>query len=92
MGILPLEFEPGTTRKTLGLTGEECFDLLGFDDGLKHEMTVTARIHRPGGNQEDIKLLCRVDSRREAKWVEHGDILPRVARALFYGGNAQATC
>jgi aconitate hydratase len=83
MGVLPLQFPPGMTRRTLGLNGSETIDLVGLSGGLTPKMPVTAVIRRAGGEAAvTVPLLCRVDTRREAEWVHHGGILPYVLRSL----------
>ena len=83
MGVLPLQFPPGTTRQTLELTGAERIDLVGLGAGAMPGVTVIAKFHRPNGSVVEVRLLCRVDTAREAEWVRHGGILPSVARSLF---------
>jgi aconitate hydratase len=83
MGVLPLQFPPGTTRSTLGLDGGETVDLVGLSGGLTPKIPVTAVIRRAGEEAAvTVPLLCRVDTRREAEWVRHGGILPYVLRSL----------
>jgi aconitate hydratase len=81
MGVVPLTFKPGTTRKTLGLTGEETFDILGIAS-LEPRAEVTLVIHRPGGGEERVPLLCRVDTQEELTYCQHGGILPYVLRLM----------
>jgi aconitate hydratase len=75
MGVLPLQFPPGTDRKTLGLDGSERFDVLGISAGLTPRMTVTLRITRGDGSTQEVPLLCRVDTLREVEWIRHGGVL-----------------
>jgi len=86
MGVLPLQFPEGVDRKTLGLTGEETFDIEGFAGGITPRMTVTCRIHRPDGSSEEVPLLCRIDTADEVEYYRHGGILHYVLRRL----NAEA--
>ena len=83
MGVLPLEFTGGQTRETLGLTGEEIFDIEGVAAGLTPGMTVTCRIHRPDGSKEEIELRCRIDTADEVDYVKNGGILHYVLRNLL---------
>ena len=83
MGVLPLEFTGGVTRETLGLTGEELFDIEGVAAGLTPGMTVTCRIHRPDGSKEEIELRCRIDTADEVDYVKNGGILHYVLRNLL---------
>lgn len=83
MGVLPLQFMAGTTRQTLGITGEETFSLTGLSVGLKPGMTVMLRISREGGAADQmVPLLCRVDTQDEVDYLMHGGILPYVLRSL----------
>jgi len=86
MGVLPLQFPEGVDRKTLGLTGEETFDIEGFAGGITPRMTITCRIHRPDGSSEEVPLLCRIDTADEVEYYRHGGILHYVLRRL----NAEA--
>ena len=82
MGVLPLQFPPGTTRKTLGLTGAETFDIRDIAAALRPGGMVQVILHRPNGQSETISLVSRVDTKREAEWVCHGGILPYVLNQL----------
>jgi aconitate hydratase len=82
MGVLPLQFPAGMTRKTLALTGAESFDVPDITAALKPGETVPVILHRPGGETETIQLLSRVDTKREAEWVVNGGILPYVLNQL----------
>jgi len=82
MGVLPLQFKDGATRQSLGLTGEETFDIVGIADGLKPRGDVACRIHRPDGATEEIALLCRIDTADELEYFRHGGILHYVLRGL----------
>ncbi|HLI12168.1 MAG TPA: aconitate hydratase AcnA [Alphaproteobacteria bacterium] len=82
MGVMPLQFQDGTTRKTLKLDGSERFDILGIAQGLKPRSQLTCRIHRGDGAVEEIKLLCRIDTLDELEYYRHGGILHFVLRNL----------
>ena len=86
MGILPLVFTGGATRKSLGLTGHEVLDLKGLENGITPGMTVQLTIHRADGNQDVIDLLCRVDTREEVLYMQNGGILPYVLEELARAG------
>jgi len=83
MGILPLEFPSGITRKTLALTGAEIIDINGLSDTMKPRMTIKTFIHYPNGTQKTIDLLCRIDTLNEAEYYRHGGILQYVLRCLM---------
>ena len=82
MGVLPLEFKDGQTRKTLKLDGSEIFDITGIKDGIDPRMDVQCRITRKDGSTEDIALLCRIDTADEVEYYRHGGILQYVLRNL----------
>ncbi len=82
MGVLPLQFKAGTTRRSLGLTGQEIFDVAGLTAGIKPGMDLTLRIRRPDGTQNDVPVVCRIDTVDEVEYFRHGGILPYVLRAL----------
>jgi aconitate hydratase len=82
MGVLPLEFEPGTTRQTLRLDGSERFDVLGIVRGITPGMPVRVRIRRADASQQEIQMRCRIDTAEEVEYYRHGGILPFVLRRL----------
>jgi aconitate hydratase len=82
MGILPLQFSEGVTRKTLGLDGSEVLDLTGMETGLRPRMTVNLTIHRADGKKETVDLLCRIDTEDEVHYYLSGGILHYVLKRL----------
>jgi aconitate hydratase len=82
MGVLPLQFPPGTTRQTLALAGDETFDIADVDAALVPGGSVSLRVRRASGATETLTLVSRVDTRREAEWLRHGGILPYVLEEL----------
>nr|MBA2814485.1 Aconitate hydratase [Candidatus Pantoea persica] len=72
MGILPLEFAPGVTRKTLGLTGEELFDVDNLSQ-LQLGCTVKVTMTRPDGTQEVLETRCRIDTGNELSYYHCND-------------------
>ena len=82
MGVLPLQFKDGMTRKTLALDGSETFDITGVAAGIKPRMDVACRITRKDGSTQDVTLLCRIDTLDEVEYYRHGGILPYVLRNL----------
>jgi len=83
MGVLPLAFEEGVTRATLGLDGSETFDITGLAGGVKPGMTVACRIARAGAAAQSVTLRCRIDTLDEAEYYRHGGILHYVLRNLM---------
>ena len=80
MGVLPLQFKDGASRKTLGLDGTETFDITGLENGVTPGMDVACRISRADGTTEDITLLCRLDTQVEVDYFTHGGMLHYVLR------------
>ena len=67
MGVLPLQFQPGTTRATLQLDATDTFDLTGLSGGIQPGMTVTLTVHRADGTTTAVPLLCRIDTLDEVE-------------------------
>jgi aconitate hydratase len=82
MGVLPLVFKDGVTRKSLNLDGSEVFDIAGVEAGIKPLMDVSCTITRASGKSETIKLLCRIDTAEEVEYYKNGGILHYVLRSL----------
>ncbi len=82
MGVLPLQFKDGLTRKDLALTGAELFDIAGLSSGLKPGMDIVCRIRRAEGKIDKVTLVCRIDTLDEIEYFRHGGILPYVLRNL----------
>lgn len=83
MGVLPLQFKPGSGRSELGLTGEEIIDVLlpgGVDETPKQDVTVV--IHRPDGSSESIEVESRLDTENEIEYFRAGGILQYVLNNL----------
>lgn len=83
MGVLPLQFQEGTTRKTLGLTGAEKLDILGLQGQIKPKMEVELVIHRYDGSQERLPLQACINTKDEVDYYQQGGILPHVVRKLL---------
>jgi aconitate hydratase len=83
MGILPLEFAPGTDRTSLGLTGEEIFEISRLPERIvpRSRVTVTAA-HAATGTPTSFEAIVRIDTPDEAEYYRHGGILQYVLRQL----------
>jgi aconitate hydratase len=81
MGVLPLQFKEGATRKTLGLTGGETFDVTGVA-GFKPGGDVTLTIHREDGGKEEVQVTVRIDTLDELEYYKNGGILHYVLRNM----------
>jgi aconitate hydratase len=76
MGILPLQFLPGESRESLGLSGREEFSITGIENGDAREVTV----HADG---TEFRATVRLDTPREREYLRHGGILRYVLRRLL---------
>ncbi len=83
MGVLPLQFKDGDSRKSLELDGSEVFDLTGISGGLSPRVDVTCQITRADGKSVTIELLCRIDTLDEVEYYRNGGILQYVLRNLM---------
>jgi len=86
MGVLPLQFKDGTGVGSLQLDGAEQFDVLGLGDDLKAQQELTLRIIRADGADEEVPVLCRIDTDIEVEYYRHGGILSYVLRQLVARG------
>ena len=82
MGILPLQYPQGTTRESLGLTGEETFAIEGVAATLEPGMTVEVTATGESGEPKTFDALVRIDTPDEADYYRHGGILRYVLRQL----------
>jgi aconitate hydratase len=85
MGVLPLCFKNGDSRKSLNLTGEETVDIVGIAAGLSPGMDVTARFTTTDGATREVPLLCRIDTEDEVDYYRNSGILHYVLRNLAAG-------
>ncbi|WP_457439291.1 Fe/S-dependent 2-methylisocitrate dehydratase AcnD [Pseudomonas sp. TE3786] len=77
MGVLPLEFKPGTNRLTLGLDGTELYDVVGE---RTPRATLTLVITRKNGERLEVPMTCRLDTAEEVSVYEAGGVLQRFAQ------------
>jgi len=77
MGVLPLEFKPGTDRNTLGIDGTESYDVIG---DLAPRTELILAIHRRNGQRVDVPVTCRLDSDEEVSIYQAGGVLQRFAQ------------
>ncbi len=82
MGVIPFEFTGGDNRKSLGLKGDETFDITGLEGDLKPLSEVPCKITYADGSVKDITLKCRIDTAIEIEYVENGGVLHYVLRDL----------
>ena len=81
MGVIPFEFTGGDTRKSLGLKGDETFDIAGLAN-VKPLQEVQATITFGDGTAKDVTLKCRIDTEVEIEYIKHGGVLHYVLRDL----------
>jgi aconitate hydratase len=85
MGVLPLQYKPGDSASSLGLTGRETFSVLGLAEGLSPRRSVTVVASRDaadGGGEIRFEAIARLDGPIEVDYYEGGGILPAVLRRL----------
>jgi aconitate hydratase len=75
MGVLPLQFASGVTRKTLGLDGSERFDIDGLAGDLFPRMEHRCTITRADGRRDTITLRSRLDTSQDVEYFRHGGLL-----------------
>ncbi len=82
MGILPLQFKEGFSRKTLNLKGSEIINILNVEKGLKPREEVTVEFLYEDGSSKKINVLSRIDTDNETEYYKHGGILQYVLRNM----------
>jgi aconitate hydratase len=82
MGVLPLQFKPGVSWQTLGITGNELFDVM-IPSTLRPQQDISLSITGTDGTIRTISLLSRIDTPIEVDYFLHGGILPYVLRELM---------
>jgi aconitate hydratase len=82
MGVLPLQFAEGQTAQSLGLTGEEVFEIPSLDDNLKPRSFVQVHATAADGTKKTFSAIVRIDTPVEIDYYRNGGILPTVLRKL----------
>ena len=85
MGVLPLQFQPGESAESLGLTGREVFDVLGIRDGLEPGGVLSAQARGEDGSITEFQVQVRLDSLVEIEYYQNGGILHTVLRKMATG-------
>jgi aconitate hydratase len=85
MGVLPLQFVDGQNAQSLGLKGDEVFDIAGLNDGAAKEVDVVAK---GAAGEKRFKARVLLLTPKEAEYYRHGGILPYVLRQLAGGAKA----
>jgi aconitate hydratase len=87
MGVLPLEFQPGVNRLTLGLDGTETYDVTGE---RTPRATLTLVINRRNGERVEVPVICRLDTAEEVSIYEAGGVLQRFAQDFLASSKVAA--
>jgi aconitase A len=82
MGVLPIQYEPGQTAESLGLTGRESFDVTGLTGTLTPRQKVTVHAHRDDGSTITFRAIARLDTPVDVDYYRNGGILQTVLRSL----------
>ncbi|MGL4315610.1 MAG: aconitate hydratase AcnA [Pseudomonas sp.] len=84
MGVLPLQFRNGQSRKSLQLNGQEKVSIGGLDGvSLRPHMSLALDISRADGSHEEVEVLCRIDTQNEVEYFKAGGILHHVLRQML---------
>ena len=86
MGLLPLQFKPGESADSLGLTGREVFDVTGIAGGITPGQDVSIRASRDDGSSVDFSVTCRIDNPVEVDYHRNGGVLHTVLRRMLSEG------
>ena len=82
MGLLPLQFPAGQNAESLGLTGQETYEIRGVATALKGPKTVTVEARAGDGTTKTFEAKVRIDTPKEVEYYLHGGILEYVLRQL----------
>ncbi|PTM59835.1 aconitate hydratase AcnA [Desmospora activa] len=83
MGVLPLQFSEGDSWQSLGLTGEESFDILGLDDNIQPFQTLKVKATKADGSVVEFDAITRLDSQVDIQYYKNGGILQTVLRQFL---------
>ncbi len=83
MGVLPLQFKGDDSAASLGIAGDETFDIMGLEREIKPQQDATLVIRKPDGSSRTVSLTLRIDTPIEVDYYRHGGILPFVLRQLL---------
>jgi aconitate hydratase len=90
MGVLPLQFKGSDTADSLGIKGDEEFDILGVAGEIKPQQDVTLIIKRKDSSRQEVKVLLRIDTPIEVDYYRNGGILPFVLREILGGADTSS--
>jgi aconitate hydratase len=90
MGVLPLQFKGRDSAESLGIKGDEVFDILGLEAEIKPQQEVTLVIKRSDGSRAEVKVILRIDTPIEVDYYRNGGILPYVLREILKNADASS--
>jgi aconitate hydratase len=82
MGILPLQYLPGDTALSLGLTGRETFTIADIADGLRPRQELTVQVRDEAGKERTFRAVARLDGEIDVTYLRNGGVLHTVLRRL----------
>jgi len=88
MGVLPLQFAPGQSRDSLGLTGFETYAVSGVAAGISGDKRVRVAATAADGSTKTFEAIIRIDTPQEIEYYRSGGILPYVLRQVAAAGAA----
>jgi aconitate hydratase len=88
MGVLPLQFKGRDSAESLGIKGDEEFDILGLEGEIRPQQDVTLAIKRSDGSRREVKVTLRIDTPIEVDYYRNGGILPYVLREILKDADA----
>ena len=83
MGVLPLQFKEGYSRKSLNITGAELITVVDIEKGIKPREEIKCEIKYKDGTSKTIKTLSRIDTENEIEYYKNGGILQYVLRNML---------
>jgi aconitate hydratase len=83
MGVLPLQFLVGESVESLGLTGDELFDILGLDDQVEPQSKMKVMAKKTTGEKIEFQVVVRLDTDLEIEYYRNSGILHKVLRDML---------
>ncbi|HEY7527452.1 MAG TPA: aconitate hydratase, partial [Candidatus Limnocylindria bacterium] len=85
MGIVPLQYRPGETAGSLGLSGRESFSIRGIGEGIRPRQEVTVTVRDADGRERAFRVIARLDGDIDVTYLSNGGVLQTVLRRLAAG-------
>lgn len=83
MGVLPLQFESGQSAESLGLVGDEIYDIIGLNDNMLPQSKVVVTAIQPNGSRIEFKTKLMLNTPVEVEYYRNGGILQTVLRNMI---------